>query len=105
MQVRSEGRLAGLVAVVTGGGSRGPGIGNGRAAAILFAREGARVVLVDRIAEWGEQTRSMIADEGGEASVVEADVTQETDCARAVAFAVDNYGGLDILQNNVGIGG
>ena len=105
MQARSDGRLSGLVAVVTGGGSRGPGIGNGRAAAILFAREGARVVLVDRVAEWGEQTRAMITGEGGEASVVEADVTQEADCARVVAFAVERYGGIDILQNNVGISG
>jgi len=105
MQARSDGRLSGLVAVVTGGGSRGPGIGNGRAAAILFAREGARVVLVDRVAQWGEQTRAMIAEEGGDSSVVEADVTHEADCARVVEFAVAQYGGVDILQNNVGIGG
>lgn len=98
-------RLAHKVAIVTGGGSRGPGIGNGRAAAILFAREGARVVLVDVVAEWGEQTRSMIVAEGGEAFVVAADVTRDEDCARAVTSAVERYGGIDILQNNVGIGG
>jgi NAD(P)-dependent dehydrogenase (short-subunit alcohol dehydrogenase family) len=98
-------RLAGKVAIVTGGGSRGPGIGNGRAAAILFAREGARVVLVDLVAEWGDQTRAMIAAEGGEAFVVEADVTRDEDCARVVNTAVERYGSIDILQNNVGIGG
>lgn len=99
------GRLAGKIAIVTGGGSRGPGIGNGRAAAILFAREGARVVLVDRVAEWGEQTRSMIANEGNEAIVLEADVTRDEECARVVAQAVARYGTIDILQNNVGISG
>jgi len=97
-----------MVAIVTGGGSRGPGIGNGRAAAILFAREGARVVLVDRVAEWAEQTRSMIADERsepGEAVVIEADVTRDADCQRVVEQTVQRYGTIDILHNNVGIGG
>jgi NAD(P)-dependent dehydrogenase (short-subunit alcohol dehydrogenase family) len=92
------------VAIVTGAGSRGPGIGNGRATAILFAREGARVVLVDRTVEWAEQTLGMIADEHGEASVVEADVTSSVDCQRIVDQAVRRYGRVDILQNNVGIG-
>jgi NAD(P)-dependent dehydrogenase (short-subunit alcohol dehydrogenase family) len=98
-------RLAGKVAIVTGAGSRGPGIGNGRATAILFAREGARVVLVDRVAEWAEQTLGMIADDHGEAVVFEADVTSDTDCGRIVDEAVKRYGRVDILQNNVGIGG
>lgn len=102
---RSAGRLAGMVAIVTGGGSRGPGIGNGRAAAILFAREGARVVLVDRVAEWAEQTQGMIADEHGEAFVIEADVTQDEACRRVVEQTVQRYGTIDILHNNVGIGG
>jgi NAD(P)-dependent dehydrogenase (short-subunit alcohol dehydrogenase family) len=99
------GRLAGMVAVVTGAGSRGPGIGNGRAAAILFAREGARVALVDRVAEWAEQTASMIADEGGQAFVIEADVTRSDDCLRVVDQTVQRFGPIGILQNNVGIGG
>ena len=99
------GRLAGKVAIVTGAGSRGPGVGNGRATAILFAREGARVVLVDRVQEWADQTLGMIADEHGEAIVLEADVTQSADCQRIVDEAVRRFGTVDILQNNVGIGG
>jgi len=93
------------VAIVTGAGSRGPGIGNGRATAILFAREGARVVLVDRVAEWADQTLGMIADEHGDAFVLEADVTTDGECRRVVDEAVRRYGSVDILQNNVGIGG
>src|SRR5216683_858459 len=99
------GRLAGMVAIVTGAGSRGPGIGNGRAGAILFAREGARVALVDRVAEWAEQTRGMISDEHGEAFVIEADVTRDEDCTRVVEQTVQRYGPINILHNNVGIGG
>jgi NAD(P)-dependent dehydrogenase (short-subunit alcohol dehydrogenase family) len=99
------GRLEGKVAIVTGAGSRAPGIGNGRATAILFAREGARVVLVDRVAEWADQTLGMIADEHGQASVFEADVTNSSECQRVVEEALRRYGRLDILQNNVGIGG
>jgi NAD(P)-dependent dehydrogenase (short-subunit alcohol dehydrogenase family) len=98
------GRLAGKIAIVTGAGSRAPGIGNGRAAAILFAREGARVVLVDRVAEWAEQTLGMIADEHGEAIVLEGDVTHAEDCQRIVDETVKRYGRIDILHNNVGIG-
>ncbi|MBV9327527.1 MAG: SDR family oxidoreductase [Chloroflexi bacterium] len=94
-----------MVAIVTGAGSRAPGVGNGRAAAILFAREGARVLLVDSVAEWADQTLGMIADEHGEASVVEADVTRAQDCQRIVDEAVRRYGRIDILHNNVGIGG
>jgi NAD(P)-dependent dehydrogenase (short-subunit alcohol dehydrogenase family) len=102
------GRLAGKVAIVTGAGSRAPGIGNGRATAILFAREGAHVVLVDRVAEWADQTLGMIADEHGgrgEAIVVEADVTRAEDCQRIVDETVRCFGRIDILHNNVGIGG
>ena len=99
------GRLEGKVAIVTGAGSRGPGIGNGRATAILFAREGARVVLVDRVAEWAEQTLGMIADERGEAWVMAADVTSSDECHRIVDETIKRYGTIDILQNNVGIGG
>ncbi len=99
------GRLEGKVAIVTGAGSRAPGVGNGRATAILFAREGARVVLVDRTAELADQTLGMIADEHGEAVVIEADVTRDEDCARVVAETLARYGRIDILHNNVGIGG
>ena len=98
------GRLAGKIAIVTGAGSRAPGIGNGRATALLFAREGACVVLVDRVAEWAEQTLGMIADEHGEAIVLEGDVTHADDCQRIVDETVKRYGRIDILHNNVGIG-
>jgi NAD(P)-dependent dehydrogenase (short-subunit alcohol dehydrogenase family) len=98
-------RLAGKVAIVTGAGSRAAGIGNGRAAAVLFAREGARVLLVDQSRAAAEDTLRLIADEGGEAAVFEADVTRSEDCRAMVADAVSRWGRLDVLDNNVGIGG
>jgi NAD(P)-dependent dehydrogenase (short-subunit alcohol dehydrogenase family) len=104
-EIRKDDRLAGRVAIVTGAGSRAEGIGNGRAAAILLARAGAKVLLVDTVAEWAELTRRMIADEGGEALVALADVTQGAQCEAAVASALAAWGRVDILVNNVGIGG
>ena len=98
-------RLADKVAIVTGAGSRADGIGNGRAAAILFAREGARVLLVDQNREWAEATLKMIEAEGGEAAVFVADVTSTDDCRAMVVEAVKRWGRLDVLDNNVGIGG
>jgi NAD(P)-dependent dehydrogenase (short-subunit alcohol dehydrogenase family) len=99
--------LAGKVAIVTGAGSRpGEGVGNGRAASVLLARAGARVVLADANAAWAEDTRRMIAEEGrGEGAVVQADVTRPEDCARVVRTAVERWGRLDALVNNVGISG
>jgi len=102
---RGGDRLKDRVAIVTGAGSRGDGIGNGRAASILLARNGARVVLVDMKQDWADKTREMIAAEGGEALVVVADVTKPEDCKRIVDAAVERWGRLDILVNNVGIGG
>ncbi|MFQ5521123.1 MAG: SDR family NAD(P)-dependent oxidoreductase, partial [Candidatus Methylomirabilia bacterium] len=96
-------RLKGKVAIVTGAGSRGPGTGNGKASAILFAREGALVLSVDQVIERAEETCALIGSEGGEASVFQADVTRPADCERMVATAVQRYGRLDILHNNVGI--
>jgi len=98
-------RLSGKVAIVTGAGSRAEGIGNGRATAVLFAREGARVLCVDQKKDAAESTRAMIAAEGGEAAVLEADVTRAADCRAMVDEAVRRWGRLDILDNNVGIGG
>ena len=98
-------RLTGKVAIVTGAGSRAEGIGNGRAAAVLFAREGARVLLVDQRRAAAEDTLRLIGAEGGEAAVFEADVTRSEDCRALVAEAVGRWGRLDILDNNVGIGG
>ncbi len=96
--------LRGKVAIVTGGGAAGDGIGNGRATAILLARAGARVVVVDRNRELAERTAEMIAAEGGEAKGVEADVTDETHCRVLVERTVERFGRLDLLDNNVGIG-
>ena len=96
-------RLEGKVAIVTGAGSSGPGIGTGKAAATLFAREGAKVLLVDREASRSEATLATIREEGGEASVVETDVTNSEDCRAMVDAAIERYGGLHILLNNVGI--
>ncbi|MCE2466158.1 MAG: SDR family oxidoreductase, partial [Dehalococcoidia bacterium] len=98
-----EGRLAGKVAIVTGAGSSGPGIGNGKAASVLFAREGAKVLVVDQVKERAEETLAMILEDDGEASVFEADVTRAEDCRRMVEAAVERYGRLDVVDNNVGI--
>ena len=98
-------RLAGKVAIVTGAGSRAEGIGNGRAAAVLFAREGARVLCVDRDVAAAEATVAMIKQEGGEAAAFAADVTRRADGEAMVADAERRWGKLDVLDNNVGIGG
>ncbi len=102
---RGNDRLKNRVAIVTGAGSRADGIGNGRAASILLARNGERVVLVDRNEDWAARTRDMIEAEGGEAVVVVADVTKPEDCERIVRSGVARWGRMDILVNNVGIGG
>ena len=96
-------RLEGKVAIVTGAGSSGPGIGNGKAAAVLFAREGAKVLLVDVVEERARETQAMIDEEGGEASVFQGEVTNSDDCRLVVESTVERYGRLDILDNNVGI--
>lgn len=98
------GRLTGRVAIVTGAGSQTEGIGNGRATAVLFAREGARVLLVDRRIEAAGLTARLIADEHGEAEPFAADVTSEAACRAMVERALERWGRLDILVNNVGIG-
>ena len=98
-------RLAGKSAIITGAGSRAEGIGNGRATAILFAREGADILLVDRDEAAVQTTLDMIRAEGNDAAIAVADVTATEDCARIVADAVSRFGKLDVLHNNVGIGG
>lgn len=98
-------RMDGKVAIVTGAGSRADGIGNGRAASVLLAREGARVTLVDQNEEWVALTQKMIEAEGGISHAVIADVTAPADCARIVRETVRLWGRLDVLVNNVGIGG
>jgi NAD(P)-dependent dehydrogenase (short-subunit alcohol dehydrogenase family) len=95
-------RLQGKIAVVTGAGqSEGQGMGNGRATAIAFAREGATVLLADRDEASARETAETI---GERASVVEADVALEDDCARIVATCLERHGRVDVLHHNVGIG-
>ncbi len=96
--------LAGKVALISGGGAAGDGIGNGRAAAILLARAGVKVLVADRELELAERTVNMITADGGIAAALAADVTSEADCKRLVHAAVDRFGRLDFLDNNVGIG-
>ncbi len=99
-------RLSGKVAVVSGAGTfGGSGVGNGAAAAILFARNGARVALIDAVGEWAEATARIIEEERGEAVALAADATNPDDCQRAVDAAVERFGNLHILHNNVGGGG
>jgi len=104
LDVPDDWGLDGKVAIVTGGGAAGDGIGNGRAAAILLAKAGARVVVVDRAAELAARTVAMIEALGGKAIGCEADVTKPEDCRAMVEAALDRFGRLDLLDNNVGIG-
>ena len=104
LEIPDDWGLTGKVAVVTGGGAAGDGIGNGRAAAILLARAGAHVVVVDRDKALAQRTVAMIEESGGKAVAVEADVTRAADCAVIVQTAIDSFGRLDLLDNNVGIG-
>ena len=96
------GRVAGKTALVTGAGSIGPGWGNGKAAAVLYAREGAKVLCVDNRLAAAEETRDIVEGEGGTAVAHEADVTDEGGIAAMVAACIDAFGRIDILHNNVG---
>ena len=97
-------RLQDKVALVVGAGqSPGEGIGNGRATAMLFAREGAKVAALDREHALAEETVAIIKEEGGTAVALEADVTDEEAIVAAVAACQEQLGGIDILHNNVGI--
>ena len=97
------GRLAGKVAIVSGAGSSGEVLGNGKATAILFAREGAKVLCADAVEDRARETVDAILKEGGTASALRADVSKTADCKAMVQAAVERYGRLDILDNNVGI--
>ncbi|EON96717.1 putative short-chain dehydrogenase reductase sdr protein [Phaeoacremonium minimum UCRPA7] len=98
--------FSGDVAIVTGAGSRMDGeIGNGRAAAILLARHGAKVALVDFNTDWANETKRMIDEENGTSIVIQADVTDEESCKNAVAKTVQEWGAVHILVNIVGVGG
>ena len=102
---RTGTRLEGKVAIITGGGPSQPGppVGTGQAISTCLAREGARVVVVDRVIERANRTVAAIHEEGGEASAFRGDVTNSEDCRAMAEAATERYGGLDILVNNVGI--
>jgi len=98
------GRLAAKAAIVTGGGQTpGDTIGNGRATAILFAREGAQLLVVDRDEGSARDTVEQIRAEGGEAESFRADVTSAADCRAMAERCLERYGRIDVLHNNVGI--
>jgi NAD(P)-dependent dehydrogenase (short-subunit alcohol dehydrogenase family) len=96
------GRLAGKVAFVTGAGSVGPGWGNGRAIAVRFAQEGARVFAVDRDTERMQETVRLVQESGGEIATAQCDVTQSASIADVVAACTARFGRIDVLVNNVG---
>ncbi|KUL95971.1 3-oxoacyl-ACP reductase [Bosea sp. WAO] len=96
-------RLKGKVAIVAGAGSIGPGWGNGKATATVFAREGARVVCADRNLDAAQETAEIIRGEGGEAFAIRTDVTRPEDLAALVEATLKSYGRIDVLDNNVGI--
>jgi NAD(P)-dependent dehydrogenase (short-subunit alcohol dehydrogenase family) len=97
-------RLKGKVAIVTGAGSGVPGVmGNGKAASIVYAREGTRVMLVDCNLEAAEETKRLIDTQGGESIAFRADVSNSGDCEVVIEKCIQTYGKIDILHNNVGI--
>ena len=96
-------RLKGKVALVVGAGSIGPGWGNGKATAVAFAREGARVFCADINEAAAQETAAIITHEGGQALAHRADVTKAADVAAMVAACASAYGRVDVLDNNVGI--
>ncbi|CDX53631.1 Uncharacterized oxidoreductase YxbG [Mesorhizobium plurifarium] len=98
-----SGRLEGKTVLVTGAGSMGPGWGNGKAAAVLFAREGAKVLAVDLNKAAAEETAEIIRSERGQVEVFAGNVTDEGSVKSMVAACVDAFGSLDVLHNNVGV--
>ncbi len=101
----SGGRLAGKVAIIVGAGQTpGEAMGNGRATALRFAEEGARLVLVDRRLASAEETLALVQERGAEGCCVEADVRDEAQCKNIIDQAMAKFGRVDVLHNNVGIG-
>src|ERR1700756_3315127 len=96
-------RLKGKIALVVGAGSIGPGWGNGKATAVAFAREGAKIFCADVNLAAAEETAGIIRSEGGEAVAHRADVSQAADVEAMVEACVSAYGRIDVLDNNVGI--
>jgi NAD(P)-dependent dehydrogenase (short-subunit alcohol dehydrogenase family) len=101
--VERRGRVEDKVAIVTGAGSTpGPGVGTGKASAVVLAREGAKVLCVDLAPERAAETKALIEEEGGVAEVFGADCTKDDECAAMVQAAADAFGTVDILVNNIG---
>jgi len=101
--VERRGRVEDKVAIVTGAGSTpGPGVGTGKATAVVLAREGAKVLCVDLAPDRAAETKALIEGEGGVAEVFAADCTKDDECAAMVQAAVDAFGTVDILVNNIG---
>ena len=98
-----SGRVEGKVAIVTGAGTTGSGVGIGHAISVAFGREGATVLLVDNVPENAEATRRVIEDNGGKAGVFAGDVSRPAACEAMVAAATETFGALDILVNNAAI--
>ena len=96
-------KLNGKVAIITGAGSSGPGIGTGKAISMLFAREGAHVVLVDKYEDRAKETLRLIEDEGGQATIVTADLADVAASQHVVDQAITAYGAVDVLVNNAAI--
>jgi len=94
-----SGQLNGKVALITGGAS-----GIGRATALTFAREGAKLIIADLNEDGGQQTVHMIAEHGGEATFVQVDVSRATEVEAMISKTVQTYGRLDCAHNNAGIG-
>ena len=104
-EVRMGNRLQGKVAIVVGAGQTpGDTIGNGRAMSVLFSREGAKIMLVDRRMKSAMETEAIIKKEGGEAFAFEADITKSENCLAMADACVNRYHRIDILVNNAGIG-
>jgi NAD(P)-dependent dehydrogenase (short-subunit alcohol dehydrogenase family) len=96
-------RLKGKIAIVVGAGSIGPGWGNGKATAVTFAREGAKVLCVDVNPAAAEETVGIIRSEGGEARIYQAEVTRSAEVRAMVEACLKAYGRVDVLDNNVGV--
>jgi NAD(P)-dependent dehydrogenase (short-subunit alcohol dehydrogenase family) len=106
MSVERGTRLAGKAGIVTGTGSESVGaIGSGKATAVLFGRQGAGVLVIDKVEANAEEARAQIEAEGGDAIAFTGDVTKAADCRAAVDAAIERFGRLDILVNNVAVPG
>ena len=96
-------KLDGQVAIVTGAGSKNSGLGTGKAISVLLAREGARVVLVDRHEDRAKETLQWIEGEGGTATIVNVDLTDWSNCQTVLDAALDQFSRIDILVNNAAV--